>query len=201
VNQEFKADSILLAEYDYIAQTAFQANEDRAKVSTFYLLTVGSFLAAMLGLQTEILQIRFIHAAFIILFAVLSLNAALTLLQLVRLRQAWFDSVQALNQLKSYYVAHAGEASLERAFRWHQDTLPGMFKPWSVSFLLALQVTILGGAAAAAMLLFAGLAALDDPNVWLWVLSGFVGLLYAVGLIGLYWYLLRGTGQGEADEA
>ncbi|MFN2220946.1 MAG: hypothetical protein ACK2UH_00210, partial [Candidatus Promineifilaceae bacterium] len=75
------------------------------------------------------------------------------------------------------------------------------FKPWSVSFLLAVQVTILGGAALGAMLVFVGLAALDNPNIWLWVLSAFVGLLYAAGLVGLYWYLLRGDGKDEADEA
>jgi hypothetical protein len=201
VNGDLKADSILSAEYAYIAQTAFQANEDRAKVSTFYVLTVGSFLAAMLGLQTDILQIELIYVAFTILFAVLSFNAALTLLQLVRLRQAWYDSVQALNQLKSYYVTRAGEEYLAGAFHWNQGTLPAMFKPWSVSFLLALQVTILGGAAFGAMVIFAGLAALDNANVWLWVLSGFVGLLYAVSLIILYWGLLREKGKGEADEA
>jgi hypothetical protein len=155
----------------------------------------------MLGLQMDFLQVQLIYVAFIILFAVLSLNAALTLLQLVRLRQAWYDSVQALNQIKSYYLEQAGELPLDRAFRWDQSTLPALFKPWSVSFLLAVQVTILGGAALGAMLVFVGLAALDNPNIWLWVLSAFVGLLYAAGLVGLYWYLLRGDGQGEADEA
>lgn len=201
MNGDLKADSILSAEYAYIAQTAFQANEDRAKVSTFYVLTVGSFLAAMLGLQTDILQIQLIYVAFTILFAVLSFNAALTLLQLVRLRQAWYDSIQALNQLKSYYVAHAGEEPLDQAFHWDQSTLPAMFKPWSVSFLLALQVTILGGAAMGATLVFLGLAALEKANIWLWVLSGFAGLLYAIVLIIVYWYLLRENEKGEEDEA
>ncbi len=200
MNGELKADSILSAEYEYIAQTAFQANEDRAKVSTFYVLTVGSFLAAMLGLQTDILQIQLIYLAFTILFAVLSLNAALTLLQLVRLRQAWYESIQALNQIKSYYVDQAGELDLERAFRWDKKTVPARFKPWSVAFLLALQVTILGGAALGAMLVFLGLAFVDTPNVWLWVLSAFAGFLYAIVLMILYWYLLRDDEKGREDE-
>jgi hypothetical protein len=188
---DLKADSILSAEFAYVAQTALQANEDRAKVSTFYILTVGSFLAAMLGLQTDILQVQLIYLAFTILFAILSLNACLTLLQLVRLRLAWHDSIQALNQIKSYYVDQAGERPLGQAFRWGQETEPARFKPWSVSFLLALQVTILGGTALGATLVFAGLATLEDPNAWLWALSALVGLLYAAYLIALYWYLLR----------
>ncbi|UCG25504.1 MAG: hypothetical protein JSW55_05810 [Chloroflexota bacterium] len=188
---DLKADSILAAEFEYIAQTAFQTNEDRAKVSTMYVLTVGSFLAAMLGLRTDLLQTQFIFLAFAILFALLSLNAGITLLQLVRLRQAWYDSVQAMNQIKDYYVHNLDDLPLDGAFRWRQSTLPVKFKPWSVSFLMALQVTILGGAAVGATMVFAGLALLSNTNTWLWILAGFVGLIYAVDLIGLYWYLLR----------
>ena len=196
---DLKADSILAAEFEYIAQSAFHTNEDRAKVSTFFVLTVGSFLAAMLGLGTDSLQTQFIYLAFAILFVILSLIAALMLLQLVRLRQAWYDSAPAMNQIKSYYVQNLDELPLDAAFRWRQNTLPVKFKPWSVSFLMALQVTILGGATVGATMVFAGLALLSNTNAWLWVLAGFVGLIYAVDLIGLYWYLLRDkAGAGGA---
>lgn len=194
---DLKADSILAAEFEYVSQTAFQANEDRAKVSTFYVLTVGSFLAAMFGLQTDLLQRQFIYLAFAILFSILSLYAGLTLLHLVRLRQAWYESAQAMNQLKEYYIQNLDEPALDGAFRWRLSTLPVKFKPWSVSFLMALQVTILGGAAVGATLVFAGLALLSNTNAWLWVLAGFVGLIYAVDLIGLYWYLLRDKGGAD----
>ena len=64
---------------------------------------------------------------------------------------------------------------------------------------MALQVTILGGATVGATMVFAGLALLSNTNAWLWVLAGFVGLIYAVDLIGLYWYLLRDkAGAGGA---
>jgi hypothetical protein len=199
VEGDLQADSILAAEYEYVAQTAFQTNEDRAKVSTFYVLTVGSFLAAMLGLQTNILQPQFIYLAFTILFAILGLNAALTLLQLVRLRQAWYDSALALNQIKTYYAEQLVESHLHDAFRWGSHTLPARFKPWSVSFLLALQVTILGGAAAGATVVFAGYAFINRPNEWLWIMAAFIGFVYTADLIALYWYLLRE--KAEADEA
>jgi hypothetical protein len=153
----------------------------------------------MLGLRTDLLQTQIIYLAFAILFAILSLNAALTLLQLVRLRQAWYDSAQAMNQIKDYYVQNLDGLPLDGAFRWRQSTLPVKFKPSSVSFLLALQVTILGGAAVGAALVFGGLALLSNTNAWLWVLAGVVGLIYAVDLVGLYWYLLRD--KAETDEA
>ena len=44
-------DELLAAEFDYIAQTAIQANEDRARVSSFYLIAVGSLVAALFGTQ------------------------------------------------------------------------------------------------------------------------------------------------------
>ena len=85
---DLKADSILAAEYEYIAQAAFETNEDRAKVSTFFVLTVGGFLAAILGLRTATLPTQSTYFAFAIIFALLSLYAGIMLLQLVRLRQA-----------------------------------------------------------------------------------------------------------------
>ena len=44
-------DELLAAEYNYIAQTASQANEDRARVSSFYLVAVGSLVAGLLSTQ------------------------------------------------------------------------------------------------------------------------------------------------------
>ena len=45
-NQDF-----IVAEFNYIAQTAFQANEDRARVSEFFLISFGTFLAALFSSQ------------------------------------------------------------------------------------------------------------------------------------------------------
>jgi len=46
-----KPDDILTAEYEYIARTVFQANEDRSRVASFYFVSVGSIVAAILGTQ------------------------------------------------------------------------------------------------------------------------------------------------------
>ena len=39
----------MAAEFDYIAQTAIQANEDRARVSSFYMVAVGSLVEVESG--------------------------------------------------------------------------------------------------------------------------------------------------------
>ena len=38
---------IVKAEFDYISSTAIQAGEDRARVSEFYLISIGSSVAAI----------------------------------------------------------------------------------------------------------------------------------------------------------
>jgi hypothetical protein len=175
--------AILTAEFNYIAQTAFQANEDRARVTNFYLITLAGFVAAILGMRFEGLMVPYIYWAFVALFAILALASLLTLLQLIRLRQAWFDSVTAMNHLKDYFIRHAAGSQLGEAFLWKPGALPARYKPWSVGYLLALQVALLGGAALGAALVFVGLTV----GQWWWGPAFVVALVFC----GFQLYLYR----------
>ena len=180
-------DFILTAEFQYnIAQCDFQANEDRARVTSFYLVTLGSFIAALLGSQIQNLKVPEVYWAFVALFVILAIMSVLTLLQLVRLRQAWFDAVEAMNQIKTHYIRCHSE--LEGAFAWNPGSAPKRFKPWSVGFLLAFQVMLLGGASCGASVVFAGLAV---ENQWWWVWALLAVLACVGGQILLYRRLLR----------
>ena len=145
ITEPLDPNEILIAEYNYIAQTAFQANEDRARVSTFYMVTLGSLVAAILSSQFITFNLPGAYWAFAVLFTLVSSIGILTLLQLVRLRQAWLDSALAMNQIKDFYIQNIRNVNLEGAFRWKAATLPKKYKLWSISFLLALQVALLGG--------------------------------------------------------
>ena len=138
-------DELLAAEYDYIAQTANQANEDRARVSSFYLIAVGSLLAAMFGTQLfdPGFYSRSVNLMFSGLFILLTLLGTSTIMQLARLRAAWYDSAQAMNQLKDFMVRQ--NESLADAFRWTTDTLPPRYKTASVSYYQAVEVALIGG--------------------------------------------------------
>ncbi|MCE7860899.1 MAG: hypothetical protein DYG86_14080, partial [Chloroflexi bacterium CFX2] len=68
---DLNPDELLHGEYKYIAQTAFQANEDRSRVTSFYFVSVGSFVAAIIGTQLEA-QSRIVSFAFFALFLVLT---------------------------------------------------------------------------------------------------------------------------------
>jgi len=147
-------EEIIAAEYEYIAQTAFQAHEDRARISTFYLVSVGSLFGAIWGTSpnTESLTL-WIFAA---LFLFLSLFGLLTIEQLIRLRLAWFESAKAMNQVKDYLIQD--NPNLTNAFRWTKDTLPQSYKPKSISYYLALQVAMIGSVTFSAMLFYVFLA-------------------------------------------
>ena len=179
---------ILAAEFEYISQTAFQANEDRARVTNFYLVTLAGFIAAILGTQFERLAVPQVYYAFSALFVVLGAASVLTILQLARLRQAWFSSVSAMNQVKAYYVSHCTHLQLTDALVWDINTLPARFKPWSLGFLVALQTAILGGASVAAATVFVGLI----RNQWWWWQAAAAAFLFIALQLWLYRHLLRG---------
>jgi hypothetical protein len=138
-------DELLASEFDYIAQTASQANEDRARVSSFYLIAVGSLVAALFSTQlfdpdkfTQTVKIMFSG-----LFVLLTLLGASTVLQLARLRAAWYESMMAMNQLKDFAMSQNPE--LAKAFRWKTNTLPPKYKKGSVSYYQAFEVALIGG--------------------------------------------------------
>ena len=178
---------LLQNEFNYIAQTAFQANEDRARVTTFYLVNLGGFAAALYSSQGANSTRPELYALFGGLFLILSLTGLLTLLQLIRLRQAWFESIAAMNQIKDYYRVRFPALMLEQALRWGQSNPPALHKPWSISYFLALQVAVMGGASLGACVYYFGLLA--QYSLWLGALLA--GGAYVAGQMVLYWRLLR----------
>jgi hypothetical protein len=138
-------DELLAAEYEYIAQTATQANEDRARVSSFYLVAVGSLVAALFSTQlfdpdkfTETVKLMF--SGFFLLLTLLGIS---TIMQLARLRSAWYESMLAMNQIKEFAIKQNPE--LSTAFRWTTKSLPPKHKKNSISYYQALEVALIGG--------------------------------------------------------
>lgn len=136
---------ILIAEYNYVAGTADQANEDRSRISSFYLIAVGSLIAALASAQflSKTFDPGVINIVFSGLFFLLTLLGTTTIMQLTRLRVAWFESILAMNQIKEFVIAHDKE--LAGAFKWRTTTLPGFYKVNSVSFLQTAEVAFISG--------------------------------------------------------
>jgi hypothetical protein len=168
-------DELLAAEFDYIAQTAIQANEDRARVSSFYLIAVGSLVAAMFGTQyidPNLLSVD-VHLMFSGLFALLTLLGTSTVMQLARLRAAWHESALAMNQLKDFMMEQ--DKTLVRAFRWKTSTLPSKNKKDSVSYYQATEVALISGLMFGAAVFFLQ-RAVFPIGLFQWILSAVIGV-------------------------
>ncbi len=139
------SNEILVAEYEYIANSASQANEDRARVASFYLIAVGSLVAALFSTQIFDTTSNFATLSLLFsgLFLVLTLLGGLTVVQLARLRVAWYESMTALNQIKEYAIGK--DKDLAKAFRWHNHSMPPLYKVNSVSYQQTLEVAVLSG--------------------------------------------------------
>ncbi|HEY9152292.1 MAG TPA: hypothetical protein VIN60_05350 [Anaerolineales bacterium] len=174
-------DEILMAEYQYIASTAHDANEDRSRVASFYFVSVGSIVAAILGTQFAKDNLRSVSIAFSILFFVLTILGALTISQLARLRAAWHESIEAMNQIKDFYIKKFPET--EPAFKWRVQTIPPTDKTFSIANLIALEVALLGALTSAAAIYFI-LFALGEVTLLSWII---ITISFATGA-GLLWF-------------
>lgn len=177
---------ILIAEFNYIASTAFQANEDRARVSNYYLMAAGAAVAAILGTKIEGAMPTAIYWGFAVVFGALAIIGLLTVLQLARLRSAWMASTRAMNEIKDYYMEHCPDAQLEEAFTWTNKSLPSPSKRGSVAFLLALSVVLVDAGAAMSSVAFLGVG-VNQALLILWLLLGLlVGLVFIGIQLKLY---------------
>jgi F0F1-type ATP synthase assembly protein I len=183
-------DELLASEFDYIAQTAAQATEDRARVSSFYLIAVGSLIAAMFG--TQLLELKSLPATVNLmfggLFLLLTLLGTSTIMQLARLRSAWYESMLAMNQLKDYMINE--NKPLAKAFRWQSSTLPPKYKKNSVSYFQALEVALISGLMCGAALFFL-LQAFFMIEALHWILSILAGGLAMVLQLRIYKQILK----------
>jgi len=187
IKNPLSPDTILQSEFNYIIQTVSQAEEDRKSISSFYIVSVGTLVAAMISTRLEGTNMAAIYWAFACLLVVLSLVGLLTLLQLARLRAAWYESMIAMNQIKDYYIKRLPAEKLEEALRWRTSTLPPRSKAWSISFLFAAQVAALASTTLAGAVLLA-LYALGYSGWWAAVPTG---IAFFAAQILLYLRLLR----------
>ncbi len=182
------SEELLETELNYLSQTAFQANEDRARVTSFYLVAVGSLVAALFSTQlfNTHFEIGFIALAFCGLFLILTVLGTLTTLQLARLRHAWYDAALAMNQLKEYWISRSGDMDLVQAFRWSSATLPPKFKNNSLSYYQALEVALLSGMTFGASIFFFQLGIGYENPAWNWSFSIALGVLIFIIQLLLY---------------
>jgi len=202
---------ILGWEFEYARTTASESMQDRHTMTNFYLLTVGVVTSgvvtlltgeAPLGADTTLRSI--IGTVLIWLLCVIGW---FYFLSLIRLRQAWYDSIRAMNRIKDFCIRHASSIDpnvLRMAFLWQPSTVPHPGKPWTVYFYAAALIGFLNSIAfvAGGLLILMVLGALPPDNLWSGALLVVMGFLFFAFHIWLYFaFLTPRAAQGAASAA
>lgn len=140
--------AVLSWEFEYARITASEAMAERHTIVNFYLLIaslVTSGVVALLAQETGLPTA--IGAA---LFWVLVGIGWIDFLAIIRLRQAWHGSAQAMNRIKRFSIEHAHAiepATLRTAFLWQPQTLSTPDRPWTIYFYAAMLIALLNSVA------------------------------------------------------
>ena len=197
--ESLDASDILGWEFEYARTTASEAMQDRHTMVNFYLLAVGvvgSGVVAVLGQGSALPK----EAGAALLWLLCGIGW-LYFLKLVRLRQAWHDSAQTMNQIKDFYIEHAKEFTPEelgRAFRWQARTLPAPDKPWTLYFYSAALIGLLDSAAYVAGGVLIGLDGTPSLSLLHTGLIAAFGLAFFFFHVWLYFAFLKPRPPGQA---
>ena len=147
-SQTLKATDILQWEFEYARTTASEAMRDRHTMINYYLLAVGIVASGVIAILKNDSDLQ--ASAGTALLWGLCIVGWFYFLKIIRLRQAWYDSAQAMNQIKEVYVDKSqGEDKdiIEAALRWRQATLPQPGKRWTVFHYSAMLIGFLNAVA------------------------------------------------------
>ena len=175
---------ILEREFEYAQETAAQANQDRTAILNLYLLLVGGVGSIIVGLgQSGAVSLP--HGIYGIVFALLGVIGFFILFKLIRLRQAWYDSVLAMNQIKDFYLGKFPD--LEKAFRWRTQTMPSANKVWTITFGLSILVMMIDSVSAGVAVYFTNWRLANNE----YAVSAFATVLFFLWQIWFYFFQLR----------
>ena len=181
----FSAD-ILLREFDYARFTASEAMQDRHTMVNFYLLAFGVIATGVLAILSREADLP--QSIGTLLLWILCAVGWLYFLKIIRLRQAWHESAQAMNQIKEFFIQHDEHfepEELRPAFRWQAHTLPSPDKPWTLFFYSAVLIALLDSMA------YVLGAALLDLNLSLIIPRVDLGLylIFGIGFLAFHIWL------------
>lgn len=165
-DQTLRLESMMLAEFNYANSTAYQALDDRGRMFGIYL-GIASVLAGGVGALYELgsrsANSEVIAAALLILAGFIGL---IFFFKIVRIRQAFDDSLLTMNTIKEHYIAKfKGEApDIEGVFRWRMKTMPSGRRFGSLTFLVCFAITAIDSLALGLAALVITELATNDAN-------------------------------------
>ena len=182
-----KMENMLLEEFNYASVTAYQAMEDRARISNFYYILLGVLVSALVAIIQFSGGTRYISlplvAILLFIGALISISFFVTL---IRLRQAYKDSLLTMNVIKEFYIEQFKQQmpAIEPAFHWRLATMPKGERIGSVTFVIAALNAFIGSLCLGGAVFFITEQPLSVT--WASVLAGAVFILAMVAHISYY---------------
>lgn len=169
---------ILKLEFEYAKESSLQAQKDRLSLLNFYIGLYAAVATISFG-ANEIFS-NSIREIVPYIFVGLSVLSFVFVVQQVRLRQSWFESVKVMNQIKEYFFDKDNE--LKDYILWTIDTLPKQEKFNTINFFSSLVISLLGSVALATS--FALLELYLSAAI-------LVGIFCFIFLMSVYYLMLR----------
>jgi Kef-type K+ transport system membrane component KefB len=189
---------MLLEEFNYAGITAYQAMEDRARISSFYYILVGvlaSGLAAIYQLSGGTHNVPlFLVVTLLIVGGIISICFFVTL---IRLRQAYKESLISMNVIKEFYIEEFKQQipAIEHAFRWRLETIPKGERVGSVTFMIASLNAIIGSLCLAGAVFIGTEQPLSDTGA---IILAVVVFMIAM-LVHIFYYRKALSKQSDAE--
>jgi hypothetical protein len=193
-----KAENMLLEEFNYASLTAYQAMEDRARITSFYYLLLGvlaSGLAAIYQFSGRAHAIPlFILVALLLVAAMVSVTFFITI---IRLRQAYRESVLCMNVMKEFYIQQFKQQmpAIEHVFRWRLKTIPLGERIGSVTFMFGYLNALIGSLCLAGAVFISTEQPFSEPGA-----SILAGMAFVIAmLLHIFYYRRALSKRSEAE--
>ena len=204
LNATLNIENMLLEEFNYASLTAYQAMEDRARVSNLYYLLLGAVASGLLAIyQFGGNTHSYSQSLVIVLLVAAGLLSATFYEKIIRLRQAYRESLICMNVIKEFYIQQFQQQMprIESAFRWRLRTIPPGERIGSVTFAISALIALMGSfCLAGAVLVGIKPGILTNP-------SGFDAPPYVISIVVFLivllvyiWYYRRSLNKHKEQE-
>jgi ADP-ribose pyrophosphatase len=185
-----KLDGLLLEEFNYAGDSAYQAMEDRARMFNLYLVIIGVLASGLVAIYQLGALKAFTQPVALLLLVVGGIVGVVFFVQLIRLRQAHQESIITMNMIKEYYLGRFKDENpnIGQVFHWRLAGMKAGERLGSVTFLICITVAFLGGltfaaAAIVGYMLYAGASITDSPSLDTFLPAGGLGLVVLVASV------------------
>ena len=204
LNATLNIENMLLEEFNYVSLTAYQAMEDRARVSSLYYLLLGALASGLLAIYQVGASSHTTSQPLIVAILVLAGIMSVTFFEkILRLRQAYRESLISMNVIKEFYIRQFEREmpQIGLAFRWRLKTIPPGERIGSVTFAISALIAFMGSfCLAGAVLIAMKPQILSKPGATNVLDFGIPLLVFVIVLLAHVWYYRRALSKHKEAE-